>query len=110
MSVAYFVRYAGLGPNREAFDRYYTETHAPLLLRFPGIESLTLYTPATAMDSFPVNRDQTDFLARMDFADEAALRAALASDARARAREDFGNLPLGSATVTHQAMVSRRIG
>jgi hypothetical protein len=45
----------------------------------------------------------------MEFDSEQALDAALASSARARAREDFATLNLGGAAVTHQAMRSFRI-
>lgn len=109
MGVSYFVRYQGLGDNGALFDDYYTHKHAPILLDFPGLQGLTLYRPSPAADSFPVNRDGTDFLAQMDFPDEMALHAALASEARARARADFANLPVGDARVTHLAMTARRM-
>jgi uncharacterized protein (TIGR02118 family) len=107
--VTYFVRYRGLPEPHADFVAYYRTRHAEILRQWPGIRSLTLHVPAAWQDPFPVQPDGTDFLAEMEFDSEQALDAALASSARARAREDFATLNLGGAAVTHQAMRSFRI-
>ncbi len=45
----------------------------------------------------------------MTFESAAALDAALRSEARARARDDFANLPPVRGPVTHLAMASEKI-
>ncbi len=109
MSVSYFVRYQGLGDKLAPFTDYYADRHAAILSKFPGLRGLTLYTPASWTDPYPVNPDPTDFLAQMTFDDPEALAAALASEARGRARNDFPNLPAADGPVTHQAMTMRKI-
>ncbi len=106
--VAYYVRYRGLR-QPAAFERYYSKKHAPILAEFPGIRGLVLHTPLAWRDPNPIQSDGTDFLAEMRFDDAAALEAALASEARRRARADFADLPKGDAQVTHQAMRALRI-
>ena len=48
-------------------------------------------------------------MAQMSFDSDEALDAALASDARRRARDDFANLPEFEGTVSHQAMQAKAI-
>lgn len=110
MSVSYFVRYQGLGDRLSAFADQYCGPHAAILRDFPGLRGLTVHTPAAWADPFPVNPDPTEFLAQMEFDSTEALAIALASEARARARADFANLPPADRPVTHQAMITRRLG
>jgi uncharacterized protein (TIGR02118 family) len=107
--VSYFVRYAGLSQPADRFVSHYRDVHAPILGEFPGIRGLTLFQPAEWHDPQGVNPGGADFMAQMDFDDLAAFQAALESDARARARTDFANLPVGDARVTHQAMTRERL-
>ena len=109
MSVSYFVRYRGRAADEEAFVDYYRTRHAAVLACFPGIASLTLHRPVAWSDPFPVNPDSTMLLAQMSFASPEALNAALASEARVQAREDFANFPPFDGTVTHQATSSHMI-
>jgi uncharacterized protein (TIGR02118 family) len=104
MTVSYFVRYQGRPADAAAFDRHYSGAHAAILRDFPGIEGLVLHRPVSWRDPFPVKRGETYLLAQMLFASEAALNAALASEARARARDDAANFPTFDGAVTHQAM------
>jgi hypothetical protein len=48
-------------------------------------------------------------LAQMRFDSIDALNAALASEARVRAREDFRSFPPFQGEITHQAMTSRKV-
>lgn len=107
--VSYFVSYRGDAPDREAFLRYYSERHARVLADFPGIRSLELHTAADWTDPFPVNPGGRLLLAQMRFDSTDALNAALASEARVRAREDFRNFPPFQGDITHQAMTMRKL-
>jgi len=103
--VSYFVSYRGASPGA-AFLRHYRERHAEILKSFPGIRGLVLHTPVDWTDPYPVNPGGRILLAQMQFDSVAALDGALASEARARAREDFRTFPAFAGTVTHQAMAS----
>ena len=107
--VSYFVSYRGDSPDREAFLRHYAERHARVLAEFPGIRSLVLHTLAQWTDPVPVNPGGRLLLAQMSFDSTEALNAALASEARVRAREDFRSFPPFHGEITHQAMNSRKI-
>lgn len=104
MTVSYFVRYRGAPTDPAAFDAHYAGPHAALLRDFPGIRSLILHGPAAARDPFPTNHAGLHLLSQMVFDSEAALQAALDSQARRRAFEDRANLPAFDGTVAHQAM------
>jgi uncharacterized protein (TIGR02118 family) len=105
--ISYFVRYRGSAAEPTAFVDYYATRHAAILKEFPGIRSLSLHEPAVWNDPFPVRHDGTALLAQMTFGTPADLQRALHSEARRRARDDFGRFPSFAGEVTHQAMSSR---
>ena len=105
--VSYFVNYRGESPEAGAFIDYYAATHAALLAELPGIRRLVVHTPVSWNDPFPVNRGGCLLLAQMTFDSVAALDAALASEARARARADFQRFPAFAGSVTHEAMLHK---
>ncbi len=109
MSTSYFVRYRGKFAEPERFLEYYAGAHAGILAEFPGIRSLVLHRPATWRDPFAVNPGKAALMAQMSFDSAEALDAALASDARKRARDDFANFPEFEGTVSHQAMQAKVI-
>ena len=109
MTASYIVRYHGTSPDPEGFVEYYRVHHAPILRRFPGIRSLVLHHAAGSNDPFPVQPGGNLLIAEMTFDDIEALDAALASPARAEARDDFANFPPFDGDVTHQAFVSERV-
>jgi len=109
MSVSYFVRYEGCAADPQRFLDYYREEHAAILKRFPGIQTLKLHTPTPWVDPFPVNAGEVTLLAQMIFDSPAALDAALASKARAAARDDFGRFPQFEGAVLHQAMLEEKV-
>jgi uncharacterized protein (TIGR02118 family) len=102
--VSYFVRYRGSSPDPAAFRAYYRDRHAEFLKQFPTIKSLVLYTPAGFKDPFPIRPAGTMLLAQMTFDSTAELNAALHSDARRRARDDFSHFPPFEGEVTHEAL------
>lgn len=108
-AVTYFVRYRGLSHPIGDFASDYAGRHVDILRTWPGIRRIVLHTRMAFEDPHPVRPDPTDFLAEMTFPNGEALRAALQSEARTRARDDRVNLKHGSALVTHQAMRSVRL-
>ena len=109
MTASYIVRYHGTAADREGFLTHYRDRHAPILRKFPGIGSLILHHGADSADPFPVNPGGNLLIAEMTFTDIPALNAALASAARAEARDDFGNFPTFEGEITHQAFVTERV-
>ena len=107
--VSYFVRYCGESPDSAAFNSYYESRHAALLRQFPNIRSLILHSPAASHDPFPVRLGKTFLLAQMQFDNAVDLDAALRSEARRQARDDFQRFPPFSGEVTHEAMSGKII-
>jgi uncharacterized protein (TIGR02118 family) len=102
--VSYFVRYRGSSSDPDAFHAYYETRHAAILQQFPSIRSLTLFRPSAWTDPFPVRRGESMLLAQMQFDSASDLNAALHSEARRRARDDFHRFPPFAGDVTHEAM------
>jgi uncharacterized protein (TIGR02118 family) len=107
--ISYFVRYRGSASDPEAFHAYYEGEHTALLRRFPRIRSLILHRPVASIDPFPVRRGDTFLLAQMQFDSASDLNAALRSDARRQARDDFHNFPPFDGEVTHEAMIGKMV-
>jgi uncharacterized protein (TIGR02118 family) len=107
--ISYFVRYRGSAADPGRFVEHYASHHAAILKEFTGIRTLSLHEPVDWNDPFPVQPDGTALLAQMMFDTPAALDRALQSEARRRAREDFGRFPKFRGEVTHQAMRRRII-
>jgi uncharacterized protein (TIGR02118 family) len=102
--VSYFVRYRGTSTDAAAFRGHYETCHAEILKAFPGIRALILHHPTPWNDPFPVRAGGTLLLAQMQFDSAADLDAALHSDARRLARDDFHRFPPFQGEVTHEAM------
>jgi len=109
MVASYIVRYHGSAADPDGFVARYHDAHAPILQRFPGIRSLILHRGAESTDPFRVNPGGNLLIAQMTFEDLPALNAALASPARAEAREDFANFPHFDGDVSHQAFITERL-
>jgi uncharacterized protein (TIGR02118 family) len=107
--ISYFVRYRGAAEDPAEFIAYYESRHAALLRDFPHIRALVLHRPAAWHDPFPVRGDDTFLLAQMQFDSAADLDAALRSDARRAAREDFRHFPPFRGDVTHAAMAAKLV-
>jgi uncharacterized protein (TIGR02118 family) len=80
----------------DAFDRYYFDTHVPLVNAIPGLQRVETSRLVAAMDG----GEQTYYrVAELYFADQAALEAALGSDERKAAAADYQQIaPPGSRT------------
>jgi uncharacterized protein (TIGR02118 family) len=107
--VSYFVRYNGRADEPCEFRAYYENVHAKILRNFSNIQSLVLHRPAPWSDPFAVNRGDTALLAQMVFNSTQDLDAALRSDARRKAREDFQNFPSFNGRASHEAMAGKLI-
>jgi uncharacterized protein (TIGR02118 family) len=107
--VSYFVRYRGQAADANEFTGHYETVHAKILRQFPAIQSLHLHRPMPWTDPFPINRDDTSLLAQMVFRSAHDLEAALRSDARRLARDDFAQFPPFAGIVTHEAMAGKVI-
>ncbi len=102
--VSYFVRYRGSAAHPAAFVAHYRDHHANILRGFPHIKSLVLHTPAAVRDPFPVRAGGTALLAQMMFESQTALDAALQSEARKNARDDFARFGAFDGEITHEAL------
>jgi uncharacterized protein (TIGR02118 family) len=109
MSVSYFVRYDITAVDAQRFVDRYREVHVPLLARWPGIRRVMLHTPLDWHDPFSVNRGRTVLLAQLEFESVESMEAALQSEARAAAREDFKRFPPYEGSVVHQVMVQDEV-
>jgi len=109
MSVSYFVRYDITAVDAQRFVDRYREVHVPLLARWPGIRRVMLHTPLDWHDPFTVNRGRTVLLAQLEFESVESMEAALQSEARAAAREDFERFPSYEGSVVHQAMAQDEV-
>lgn len=109
MTVSYFVRYDIEIGDLDAFMRRYREVHVPMATRWPGLRRMVLHTPIAWRDPFPVNPGRAVLMAQLEFENEAAMSAALASRERAEAREDFKKFPRYAGTVVHQAMAQEEV-
>jgi uncharacterized protein (TIGR02118 family) len=109
MSVSYFVRYDITAVDAQRFVDRYREVHLPLLARWPGIRRVMLHTPLDWHDPFTVNRGRTVLLAQLEFESVESMEAALQSEARAAAREDFKRFPPYEGSVVHQAMAQEEV-
>ena len=109
MRVSYFVRYDITAVDAKRFVDHYREVHVPLLARWPGIRRVVLHTPLDWHDPFPVSRGKTVLLAQLEFESLESMQAALASPARAAAREDFKQFPPFEGSVVHQAMAQQEL-
>ena len=107
--VSYFVRYRGSSSDPDAFHAHYETRHSAILRQFPNIRSLILHRPTAWTDPFAVQRGETFLLAQMQFDNAGDLDAALASEARRQARDDFHRFPPFDGEVTHEAMSSRMV-
>lgn len=78
----------------EKFDAHYDNVHAPLAARLPGLRSYTVSRPAAVGDQKPAYH----LIATLTFDDEAALGAAMASEAGQEGTADLANFAQAGVT------------
>jgi uncharacterized protein (TIGR02118 family) len=81
-----------------AFDRYYVETHAPLVRQVPGLIGFTGSRCAALGPSEPAFY----FVAALDFGTEADYRIALGTPEMGKAGADVANFATGGVTMVGQ--------
>ncbi|MGH3412282.1 MAG: EthD family reductase [Marmoricola sp.] len=79
-----------------AFDAHYEQTHAPLALQIPGVQSFTSFHPEPGEDGAA---PEVHLVAELSFADKAAFDAGMGSDAGQAAVNDVPNFATGGATM-----------
>jgi len=84
----------GTPEDAAAFDKHYFDVHVPIVGRWPGVQR----TEISKVDGGPFGSPSPyHLITEIYFEDEAALNAALQSDAGAEAGKDFGAIaPQGS--------------
>jgi len=93
MSVKMTVVY-GKPEDPEAWDKHYREVHVPIVERYPGVERIEVAKVSGGPMGSP---SPYHVITEIYFADEAALNAALASDAGRESGKDFvATAPQGS--------------
>lgn len=102
--VSYFVFYRGRAKDEEAFITRYREKHIPILRSFPGIIDVKLFTPLQWKDQQSVSPGNFLIIVEMVFNSSDALKTALNSEQRRKAREDFKQFPPFEGDIWHQAM------
>jgi uncharacterized protein (TIGR02118 family) len=86
-----------------AFDAYYTETHAPLAAKIPGVRSFTTGHCASLDDSPPAYY----MVAELVFGSVADMAAGMGSAEGAAAIADLPNFAGGGVTTLHYEDVNR---
>ena len=82
--------------DREAFDRYYFETHVPTANRLPGLRS---YTVSACRPGLLAGEQAPYLVAELEFDNEAALQAALGSTEGRATVDDLPNFAGAGVTV-----------
>lgn len=79
-----------------AFDRYYYETHVPIANKLPGLRG---YRVSAKVPGVIAGGQPPYLIAELDFDNEAALQAALASPEGQATAGDLANFATGGATI-----------
>ena len=80
-----------------AFDDYYRDTHAPLVMEMPGLIRFAVGRPKPMDPAQPAPY----FVAELDFDSEAAMGSAFASNEGRATAKDVGNFATGGVTMAH---------
>ena len=103
----YLVAYECEAEDLNAWLRHYVTSHPPIMARFPGIREIEIYTRIDWICATPWARADAMQRNKVVFDDEAALRAALASEIRHEMRADFHRFPPFTGRNTHYPMHTR---
>lgn len=88
-----------------AFDAYYDSTHAPLVLRLPGLRRFEVSRPGPGPDGEPAAEH---LVAAMQWDDKAAFAASLATPEGQATTQDLGNFASGGVTLLTGAVTTYR--
>ena len=106
--VSYFVHYRRPVDDEEHFLDHYRAGHVPILAQFPGLRSLTLYTPTRWRSPIKMAPADHFLVCQIAFDSLDALNDALASEVRVRLREDYYGFPKHG-EVSHYAMLRDQV-
>jgi len=100
----YLVSYEGVAADLNLWLSHYMAHHIPMMVRFPGLRALEVFTRIDWCSALPWRR--VDFMQRnkVVFDSPAALGAALNSPVRDEMRADFHQFPPFSGKTTHYSM------
>jgi uncharacterized protein (TIGR02118 family) len=79
-----------------AFDRYYAEVHAPIAAKIPGVQALTVFRPAAALDGTP---PPYHAVVTLLYEDEVAMATAMATPEAHAAVADMDNFAQAGAVM-----------
>ena len=103
----YLVAYEGPAEDEHAWHANYLAHHPDLMVQFPGIREVELYTRVDWVGFLPWRRVNYMQRNKVAFDSPAAMTAALASPVRQLMRTDFATFPPYSGEVTHFPMATR---
>ncbi|MCW5772305.1 MAG: EthD family reductase [Rhodospirillaceae bacterium] len=104
------IHYPGQAEDLNAWLRHYVESHAPLMVRLPGIRAVEIYTRLDWITSLPWPRAEYIQRNKVVFDSAAAAAAAMQSPIRAEMRADFLSFPKFTEGNRHNPMATRFIG
>ncbi len=103
----YLVAYEGPAEDEHAWHAHYLAHHPQLMLRFPGIREVEIYTRLDWVSFLPWRRAGDMQRNKVAFDSPAAMTEALASPVRRLIRADFATFPPYSGAVTHFPMATQ---
>ena len=107
----YLVHYPGPAEDLDAWLRHYLSHHAPIMMTFPNVRSVDVFTRIDWRDALPWQRVAYMQRNRIAFDSPTQLLAALASPVRDRMRQDHDCFPPFAGGSRHYPMlVSRMAG
>lgn len=81
--------------DQEGFDRYFEQTHRPLLARLPNLEALRVNQVAGAV----IGESPFYLIVELEFSSEEAMQVGLNSESGQTMAKDFNNFASGGITV-----------
>lgn len=103
---SYLVHYPGRAEDLNAWLDYYLDHHPQIMITFPRVREIEIYTRIDWRDAMPWTRVRHMQRNRMIFDSRAALEAALESPVLARMRADFRRFPPFSGGNIHYPMLT----
>ncbi|MGU7768647.1 ethyl tert-butyl ether degradation protein EthD [Burkholderia sp. MR1-5-21] len=107
---SYLVHYPGHAADFNAWLGYYVNHHPQIMLDYPGVLQVQVFTRLDWCDAMPFERVSYMQRNQLSFRSTDALAQALESPVRARMRADNANFPAFSGAAKHYAMLTSFVG